>query len=228
MATPSLVYQPRTVDIPFYGKLAMAPIENAPLLVVFGGIPVRESILDPTDKAHANDMVQSGDYMWKYFTNLRNRFHIFVAYSPKVDGALAYRYLLYTLQWKGDPPAVCPVDVKTDFSGPYQILYLFSGGYKPGIELMNRYSSKLFSSVFLVDIWMKAGSVSSYYQNFAAANADKTYYIHTEFGADNPTARDFITRRLGTAKAPLVSGRVGEKGMQTHMRTNEVAVGNIW
>jgi len=228
MGTPSLFYQPRTVDIPFYGKLAMAPIENAPLLVVFGGIPVKEGVLDPTDKAHANDLVASGDYMWRYFTNLRSRYHIFVAYTPKVDGALAYRYLLYTLQWKGDPPAVCPVDVKMDFNGPRQVLYLFSGGYKPGIDLLNRYSSTPFSSIFLVDIWMKSGSVASFYEGLTGSNAPKSYYVHTEFGADNPGARDRITRKLGSTRAPLVQWKHGEKGMQTHMRTNEVAVSNIW
>ena len=220
------VYQPVTVEVPGYGKLALAPNPNAPLLMVFGGIDVAESVLDPADKAHAKQMVHSGVYMWRYFNNLRNRFHIFVAHTPKVNGALAYRYVLYTLQWKGFPPPVCPVAEPEPFSGPSQVLYLFSGGYKPGIELLKSYPVRLFSSIFLVDIWMGSPSIGTYYENLAAANAGKTWYIHTSFGANNTAARDSIARKVGV-KSILVKGRPAESGMQTHMRTNEEATSRI-
>jgi hypothetical protein len=136
--------------------------------------------------------------------------------------------VLYTLKWKGFPPAVCPVEEKPEFSGPYQILYLFSGGYLPGKQLMQDYSPDLFSNIFLVDIWMKDSSIASYYGSLARANSSKTYYIHTKFGAVNDGARDAITRVLGSARAPLVTGRLGESGTQTHLRTNEEAVAQIW
>lgn len=219
----SLAYQPVTVEVLGYGKLSLAPQSNAPLLMVFGGIDVAESVIDPADKAHAKDMVQSGVYMWKYFNNLKSRYHIFVAHNPKVNGALAYRYVLYTLQWKGFPPAVCPVAEPDPYSGPSQVLYLFSGGYKPGIELLNSYPVKLFSTICLVDIWMKSQTVATYYENLAAANANKTFYIHTSFGAVNDAARDTIARTLGRSRSTLVKGKPGESGMQTHMRTNEEA-----
>ncbi len=222
-----VVYKPGTVEIPLYGKLSLAPQPKAPLLMVFGGIDVPESVIDPTDRVHAKKMVQSGDYMWNYFNKLRSRFHIFVAYSPKVNGALAYRYVLYTLQWNGAPPAVCPVGEPQAFSGPYQILYLFSGGYKPGIELLKSYPARLFSTIFLVDIWMGSRTIGSYYEDLAGANAGKTWYIHTSFGANNDAARDFISRKLDSARSILVRGRHGESGMQTHMRTNEEAVSRI-
>jgi hypothetical protein len=222
------LYRPVTVEIPNYGKLIMAPQESSPLLMVFGGIAVSESAIDPTDKAHAGDMVQSGVYMWPYFNNLRNRFHVFVSNSPKVNGAIAYRYVLYTLKWKGFPPALCPVEEKPEFSGPYQVLYLFSGGYLPGMQLMKTYSSDLFSNIFLVDIWMKDNSVASYYKNLARANSAKTYYVHTGFGAVNDEARDAITKTLGSARAPLVKAKHGESGMETHLRTNAEAVTHIW
>ena len=221
-------YLPLTVDIPDYGRLEMAAQENAPLLVVFGGIDVAESIIDPTDKTNAKKMVHSGVYMWRYFINLRSRFHIFVASSPKVNGMQAYRQLLYTLQWKGSPPAISPSTEPSPFSGPSQILYLFSGGYKPGIDLLNRYSRNLFSSIYLVDIWMGSRSIGSFYEGLASANAGKTYYIHTSFGANNDSARDSIAKKLGGSRAILVKGRHGETGMQTHLRTNEEAVSKIF
>ena len=221
------VYLPVTVEVPGYGKLSLSPQPNAPLLMVFGGIDVAESVIDPADKAHAKDMIQSGVYMWKYFNNLKSRYHIFVAHNPKVNGALAYRYVLFTLQWKGFPPAVCPVKEPDPFSGPSQVLYLFSGGYKPGIELLKNYPLKLFSTICLVDIWMGSKSIGSYYENLAAANAGKTYYIHTSFGANNDAARDSIARSLGSSRSKLVKGKPGESGMQTHMRTNEEATSRL-
>jgi len=226
LPAPAL-YLPVTVEIPGYGKLSLAPQPDAPLLMVFGGIDVAESVLDPADKAHAKQMVQSGVYMWKYFNNLRSRFHIFVAHTPKVNGALAYRYVLYALQWKGFPPALCPVEEPQAFSGPDQVLYLFSGGYKPGIELLKKYPVKLFSTICLVDIWMGNKAIGSYYESLAGANAAKTYYIHTSFGANNDAARDSISRKLGGARSILVKGRLGESGMQTHMRTNVEAVNQL-
>src|SRR5664279_5239395 len=174
MGLPAPVaYLPVTVEIPGYGRLSLAPQPNAPLLMVFGGIDVAESVLDPTDKAHAKQMVQSGVYMWNYFNKLRSRYHIFVGHTPKVNGALAYRNVLHTLQWKGFPPAVCPAGEPQAFTGN-QVLYLFSGGYKPGIELLKSYSIKLFSSIFLVDIWMGNQAIGSYYENLAGANAGMT------------------------------------------------------
>ena len=228
MGFPALVvYQPVTVEIPLYGKLSLAPQPKAPLLMVFGGIDVLEREIDPADKAHAKKPVPSGDYMWKYFTKLRSRFHIFVAYNPKVNGVLAYRYVLYTLQWNGSPPAVCPVREPQPFSGSYQILYLFSGGYKPGIELLKSYPSQLFSTIFLVDIWMGSHAVGKYYDDLAGANAAKTYYIHTSGGANNGAVRDSIARKLGSARSILVTGRDNESGTQTHLRTNEEAIPRI-
>jgi hypothetical protein len=53
-------YLPVTVEVPGYGKLSLAPQPNAPLLMVFGGIDVAERVIDPADKAHANQMIQNG------------------------------------------------------------------------------------------------------------------------------------------------------------------------
>ena len=56
--------------------------------------------------------VKSGVYMWKYFSSLRNRFHIFVANDPGVDGAGAYRTAVRALQWKGFPPPSCSLNTR--------------------------------------------------------------------------------------------------------------------
>ena len=230
MGVPALFtppYRPVTVEIPLYGKLALAPKPDAPLLMVFGGIDVLERELDPADKLQPNKPVESGDYMWRYLNNLRSRFHIFVANNAKVNGSLAYRYVLFYLQWRGSPPAVCPVQEPQPFSGPYQVLYLFSGGYRPGMDLLKHYSARLFSTICLVDIWMGRSDVGSFYLSLAAANPGKMFYIHTVFGANNESAMNSIARKLGRARSTLVSGKPGESGTQTHLRTNELAVVRI-
>jgi hypothetical protein len=186
-----------SIDIPGQGKLSVAPDANAPLLVVFGGIDVHR--------------VPSGVYMWKYMTNIKDRFHIFVALSHNVNGTLAYRSLMKTLQTKNLTPSK-------------QILYLFSGGYKPGIDVLNGGGPNLFSSIYLVDIWMGGSAVSDFYKVLANGYAARITYVYTSFGATNDAARDYIANKVGRARAKLVEGRIHEPGMQVHMRTNTVAV----
>lgn len=81
---------------------------------------------------------------------VQDRFHIFVARSNTVNGAHAYRALASTLKEQGLTPSS-------------QLLHLFSGGYRPGMDLLPVVGAAQFSSIYLVDIWMgvteKAGSV---------------------------------------------------------------------
>ena len=95
------------------------------------------------------------------------------------------------------------------------------------MDLLNMYSRNLFSTIYLVDIWMGAASAGMYYQRLASAYASKTCYVHTLFGANSDTARDAISKTLGPSRSTLVKGRHGESGMQTHMRTNDEAVSYI-
>jgi hypothetical protein len=194
-----------SIDIPGYGKLSTASDAKAPLLVVFGGITVGG--------------VQSGVYMWKYMSDIKDRFHIFVALNNDVDGNKAYDSLMSTLQAQVLTPA-------------QQILYLFSGGYRPGMSLLNSKSTDLFSSIYLVDIWMgvtqKSHSiVPDFYKDLVNKIPAKITYVYTSFGANNDAARDYIANKLGPQKATLVKGQRGEEGMQIHMRTNTVAVGML-
>lgn len=184
------------VHIGGYGRLSLAPATDAPLLVVFGGIDVGG--------------VHSGVYMWNYMNALKSRYHIFVASSNHVNGLASYQALMDKLDKLGMKPSE-------------QILYLFSGGYKPGMDLLKFKPTSIFSWIYLVDIWMGAATVADFYKNLVTANAGKMSYVYTVFGANNDKTRDFIAGKLG-ANATLVKGQAREGGMQTHMRTNRTAI----
>ncbi|HSB64194.1 MAG TPA: hypothetical protein VLJ18_08510 [Thermoanaerobaculia bacterium] len=186
------------IDVPTYGKFSAASDASAPLLVVFGGIDV--------------DGVHSGVYMWNYMKDVKDRFHIFVARSNTVNGTHAHTALTSALKAQSLTPS-------------QQILYLFSGGYRPGMDLLPSNGPNLFSSIFLVDIWMgvtkKSGStVPDFYKTLADGHSAKITYVFTTFGANNDKARDYIANRLGSGRAVLVKGG----GMAVHMSTNSVAV----
>jgi hypothetical protein len=184
------------IHIGGYGRLSLAPDTDAPLLVVFGGIDVGG--------------VHSGVYMWNYMNALKSRYHIFVANSNHVNGLASYQALTDKLDKHGVQPRE-------------QILYLFSGGYKPGMDLLRFKPASIFSWIYLVDIWMGHPTISDFYKNLVTCNAGKMTYVYTVFGANNDKARDFIAAKLG-GNATLVKGHAKEGGMQTHMRTNTTAL----
>jgi len=193
------------IDIPGYGKLSMASDATARLLVVFGGITVGGK--------------PSGVYMWDYMGNIKDRYHIFVALNNDVDGDKAYDALMSTVKAQGLTPS-------------QQILYLFSGGYKPGMGLLGHKDPNLFAAIFLVDIWMgvtqQSGSkVPDFYKALVNSNTALITYVYTSFGANNEAARDYIANKLGAQKATLVRGQNREEGMQTHMRTNTIAISKL-
>ena len=187
------------VHIPGQGNLSIAPNADAPLLVVFGGIDVHK--------------VHSGVYMWNYMNPIRQRFHIFVAQSNSVNGTLAYGALLKAVTDKGLKPSK-------------QILYLFSGGYRPGIDVLTTSGASVFSSIYLVDIWMGGARLGTFYQTLADHNAAKMTYVYTIFGANNKVARDYIAKKV-IPRATLVQSLAHEGGMDTHMRTNVIAVNTL-
>lgn len=191
------------IDLHGLGKMSLAHDPNAPLLIVFGGVPV-----DFHDKDGAKTL--SGVYMWNYMHKIQDRFHIFVAHSHDVIGEFAYAAVMKEVTDRKLTPS-------------QQILYLFSGGYRPGMSVLTSRGSNTFSSIFLVDIWMGLGkhhddpSVAKFYKSLADANSAKMFYIHTSGAAENPDARDYITNKLGPARAPLVV-------TGGHMATNTTAV----
>lgn len=209
------------IDVSGFGKLSVASnngaSKNAALLVVFGGIPVNKIEFDGV-KRKKPVYVPSGDYMWNFMNDLKDRFHIFVSAGSDVGGKAAYDSVTKKMKEKG-------------ISHPSEILYLFSGGGGPGTQLLDGKGVDRFSSVFLVDIWMGFGKkhpspfMPDFYEHFVNAHADKiAAYVFTEEGADNDDARDFLVKKLGPQKAIEVDNQVGEDGMQTHLRTNAVAL----
>ena len=184
--------------IPPHGQLWVADDANVPLLVVFGGKPV----------AH----VRSGIYMWNYMTTaLKAKFHIFVAAGMNVKGTESYRIVMQTLKEHGATPS-------------RQILYLFSGGWLPGMDLLGSCDPDLFSSIYLVDIWMgqdDKGSfrVADFYKALADKNRAKLHYIFTKGGAENAEARDYIADKAGPR---AIFAKDGD-----HMGTNNIAIGAL-
>jgi len=204
------------IDIPGFGKLWVANKPALPLLVVFGGIAVKPSQMDGIKRKKDEDKpVQSDVYMWNYMNALKDRFHIFVSLPPRhVNGPKAFDALVDAQDQK--------------FAPTEQILYLFSGGYLPGMGLLGdkTYAGK-FSSIFLVDIWMGNETVGDFYMHFVNRNADRVTYIYTEYGPANDDARNQLVRKLGSQKATKVGSQKGDVGYMTHMRTNTVAIGML-
>jgi hypothetical protein len=206
------------IDVAGLGKLSIASKKDAKLLLVFGGIPVDEIEFDGVQRK-TPIYVSSGVYMWPFMNDIKDKYHIFVSVSNDVNGTRAYDSVISKLKENN-------VAVPSK-----QILYLFSGGQAPGVDLLTSKGAETFSLIFLVDIWMgigkKSGSRSpDFYTQLVNKHADLIYYVHTSGGAANNDARDTLVRKLGPS-AILVQGQAGEDGMQTHLRTNAVAVRKI-
>jgi hypothetical protein len=184
-----------------FGKLSLAKKEDAPLLWVFGGI----------DVGHRH----AGEYMWDYMNAFKDRYHIFVATSNRTPGNLAYG----SVRSKLDELGIVPSE---------EILYLFSGGYRPGQQILYTQGSPTFSEILLVDIWMGAKVVSDFYKSQADLCAGKMFYVYTDIGPADADAAAYIADRLGPTRATHVPYPKGEKHhMVTHMSTNKVAVTNL-
>lgn len=190
-----------TIKIEGFGNLSPAKDQSAPLLLVFGGVVVGGRT--------------SGDYMWDYMGDIKEKYHIFVADGPRVKTPEdSYKKLLDTLQ-------------KNGLQAPSQILYLFSGGWRPGMPILRSAGATTFSSIYLVDIWMDDTGVASFYKALADKEAGRLTYIYTRGGAENEDARDYIAKKLGATKATLVDYKTGVDKSVTHMSTNSVAVGML-
>lgn len=164
--------QEPVLNIGTYGKLKVSSNKNAPLLVVFGGIDVNGR--------------QSGVYMWDYMNKINGDYNIFVAKNSSVDGIKSYAELNKKMSENNINPSK-------------RILYLFSGGYRAGMSVLQLHNNN-FSSVYLVDIWMGNSNVATFYKKYLDNNASKTKYYYTSFGATNPQARDYIASRASVKK----------------------------
>lgn len=152
-------------DLQSYGKFTPGKDKSAPLVVVFGGIPVGGR--------------ESGDYMYDYFNKTGDKYNLFVAKSHKINGAEAYQALKNKISSGEITPAK-------------KILYLFSGGYRPGQSALSKFKPEEFDKIILVDIWMGNSIVSEFYKDLASRYRDKVEYYYTDYGANNPSARNEI------------------------------------
>jgi hypothetical protein len=169
------------------GNVAISTNKSAPALIVFGGIDVGGR--------------KSGDYMWDYMGNLTSKYHIFVANNAKINGSTGYNEFISTLSKNGITPS-------------QQILYLFSGGYSPGMNILPT-KADAFTSIFLVDIWMGNTNVESFYKDIVSKYKAKTKYFYTSFGAQNAEARNAIANGAGFSN---------KQSDDTHMNTNKTAL----
>lgn len=149
-----------------YGKFTPGKDKVSPLVIVFGGIPVGGR--------------ESGDYMYDYFNKTGDRYNLFVANSHRIDGAGAYQALKNKINSGEITPAK-------------KILYLFSGGYRPGQSLLSKFDPNEFDKILLVDIWMGSSSVANFYKNLTSKYKDKVEYYYTDYGANNTSARNEIS-----------------------------------
>jgi hypothetical protein len=191
------------IEVKEAGKLLPAKTATARLLLVFGGTIVNGRT--------------SGTYMWDYMGDFKDKFHIFVAFGTDVKGAEAYKAVMKALD-------------DNHLKASDQILYLFSGGWRPGKQLLtDQQGADAFSAVLLVDIWMRSDSdngkaSATFYKALADSDTKKLSYVYTPNGAVNKQARDYIANRLGADRAKRVDYQKGVDEMDTHMSTNEVAV----
>jgi hypothetical protein len=178
-------------DIGNYGKFTEASSKKSPLIVVYGGIDVGGK--------------KSGEYMYNYVNKIGSSANIFVAKDHNVDGKSAYDSLKSKLSEKSITPSK-------------KILYLFSGGYRPGMDLLKSVSASEFDLIYLVDIWMGNSKVADFYENLAKNNKEKVRYFYTGTGSANANAKNNLIKTLNFYKA---------NDNNDHMATNKDAVSDL-
>lgn len=177
-----------------YGKFSASPKKDAPLVLVFGGIPVGGR--------------QSGDYMYDYFDKTKDQYHLFVASSAKVNGIESYNAVMNKVQ-------------SLNLNPNKKILYLFSGGYFPGMSILKKIDPKEFDKIYLVDIWMgkKNPKISEFYLKIASSMPDKVEYYYTDFGAQNTGARN---KMVNTVKVKMKNQANAHMGKQSSVNVDAV------
>lgn len=178
-------------DVGSYGKFTEGSSKKSPLVVVFGGINVGGR--------------KSGDYMYDYVNRIGTSANMFVANDHNVNGKSSYDALKNKLSEKSIVPSK-------------KILYLFSGGYNPGMELLKSVGASEFDVIYLVDIWMGSSKVANFYEELAKNNVSKVRYFYTGTGSANANAKNNLIKTLNFYKA---------NDNNDHMDTNKDAVSDL-
>lgn len=174
------------------GKITVNSDKSAPLVVVFGGTDVGGRV--------------SGVYMYDYFKpdTLPNT-TTFIANSSRIDGAQAWSEIS-----------------GLDLTPVKKILYLFSGGYLPGMSLLNKIDPTEWAVIYLVDIWIgRNQNTENFYTNLAADFPDKVKYYYT--GGENSAGGSANL----AAKRQIIATVNRSKSSDTHMGANNIAVTDL-
>jgi len=177
------------------GNFTPSMYDNSPLVLVYGGIDVNGR--------------SSGDYMYDYFKEAGNKFNLFVAKNHRINGLDAYQKVSDYMQSQNIYPNK-------------KVLYLFSGGFRPGFTLLKSVSADQFEKIYLVDIYIgKNQEIANFYVDLAKRYPSKVEYYYTGTstsagGSRNLNAQNSIVNVVFTSK----------KGMN-HMLTNIDAVKSL-
>jgi peptidoglycan hydrolase-like protein with peptidoglycan-binding domain len=191
------VNKPKTnsENIEGLGNFTPSMYEGAPLVIVFGGISVKER--------------ESGDYMYDYFNKTGNRYNLFVAKNHRVNGLEVYNKLNQYTQSHNIYPTK-------------KVLYLFSGGFRPGFQLLKSVSANEFEKIYLVDIWIgKNKEVHELYAQLAKNYPNKVEYYYT--GTDSQAGGSANLRAKLEIKRSVAVSKQGTN----HMLTNADAVSSL-
>lgn len=171
-----------------YGNFTPGKSESDPLVVVYGGTDVGGR--------------SSGIYMYDYFGSVADRYNLFVAKDHNIDGKAAYKALKDKL---GDKPSK-------------KILYIFSGGYNPGMAALKEFGPSEFDKIYLADPWLGNKKVEDFYVDLAKRNPNKVEYYYTSFGANSNSAKNGIVSAVSTDLAQKENN---------HMKTNQDAITSL-
>lgn len=172
------------------GKISFSKDTVAPLIICFGGVDVVGR--------------RSGIYMYDYFNeSILSKFHVFISYSHATDGVQSYSAIKKILD-----------DLKIKPS--YYLLYLFSGGYRPGIQLVDSVGLNFFRKVYLVDIYI---GKTIYWVNLAEKEPSKFVYFWSPGAHSNIEAHEKLKKKVEN-----FSRTSGVGSNSAHMSTNVDAV----
>ncbi len=164
------------IQIGTFGTLTLASEKTAPLIICYGGASVNG--------------VESGLYMYDYmdgfFNSIGDSYNLFILKNSDTNGNDAFKALDVELKKQNITPRVF-------------ILFLFSEGSKPGMELLSVKDVSTFDKIYLADIKLNVTEIAEFYQKAVTSNPSKYKYFYTTAGSGNDSARNFILSKLTTS-----------------------------
>lgn len=176
-------------DLEGLGNFTPSMYEGAPLIIVYGGINVKER--------------ESGDYMYDYFNKTGNSYNLFVAKNHRINGLEAYNKLIQYIQGQNIYPRK-------------KALYLFSGGVRGGFQLLKSVSPNEFEKIYLVDIYIgKNKAVYDLYTQLAKNYPNKVEFYYT--GSDSQAGGLANLKAKQEIKSSVPVSKQGSNHMLTNV-----------